>query len=128
MTAKILKQNIIEISDEIIERIKSIAENHIYTVSSDLYYEDQTPVVAYLLLKGEVSLVKRRRKSILVKPGSLFGLKELILHEPSLYGAHIKAGSEVCFIDRSLIKEIIEFEIDEDLKDIFEHLLLEIAG
>ncbi len=128
MTAKISKQNIIEVSGEILERIKSISENHTYSVDSDLYYEGQTPIVAYLLFKGEVSLVKKRRKNIPVKPGSIFGLRELILHEKSVYGAQIRAGSEVFFIDRSLIKEIIDLEIDEDLKSIFEGLLLEIAG
>lgn len=128
MTAKISKQNIIEVSGEILNRIKAISENHIYSVDSDLYYEGQTPVVAYLLIKGEVNLVKKRRKSIPVKPGSIFGLRELILHEKSVYGAQIKANSEVFFIDRSLIKEIIDLGIDNDLKHIFDDLLLEIAG
>ncbi len=128
MTAKVTKQNVIEVSNEILEKIKRISENHIYTADSDLYYEGQTPVVAYLLIKGEVTLIKKRRKSIPIRPGSLFGLRELILLEKSTYGARIKSGSEVCFLDRSSIKEIVDLEIDEDLKFIFENLFLEIAG
>ena len=128
MTAKVTKQNIIEVSEEILEKIKSISESHTYTADSDLYYEGQIPVVAYLLLKGEVTLIKKRRKSIPIRHGSLFGLKELMRLEKSVYGAQIKAGSEVCFLNRSSINEIINLEIDEDLKAIFEDLLLKIAS
>jgi CRP-like cAMP-binding protein len=128
MTAKITKQNVIEVSKEIKDRILKISESHIYSVDSDLYYEGQIPIVAYLLVKGEVSLNKKRRKDVPIRPGSLFGLKELMLNDKSTYGAQIKAKSEVCFLDKSLIKEIIDFENDEDLKTIFENLLLENAG
>lgn len=127
MTAKILKQNIIEVNDKIIARIKALAENHIYTVDSHLYYEGQTPIVAYLLVAGDVNLIKSRRKSIPVEEGCIFGLYELICCKDSVYGAHIKGGSEVYFINRSLLKEIIDLEADQDLKRIFENLLLEIA-
>ncbi len=128
MTAKITKQNVIEISKALLQRIQQISEHHLYSVDSDLYYEGQTPIVAYLLLKGEVNLVKKRRKSILIRPGCLFGLRELMLHEKSTYGAQITKDSEVCFLDRSLIKEIIELEKDEDLRSIFEGLILETTG
>ena len=128
MTAKITKQNVIEISKALLQRIQQISEHHLYNVDSDLYYEGQTPIVAYLLLKGEVNLVKKRRKSILISPGSLFGLRELLLHEQSIYGAQIKENSEVCFLDRSLLKEIIDFETDDDLRSIFENLILQTTG
>ena len=128
MTAKITKQNVIEISKELLQRIQQISEHHLYSVDSDLYYEGQTPIVAYLLLKGEVNLVKKRRKSILIRPGSLFGLRELILHEQSIYGARIKENSEVCFLDKSLLKEIFDFETDDDLRSIFESLILQTTG
>ena len=128
MTAKLVKQNIIEVGPRLIDRIQKLCEHHTYSVESELYYEGQTPVVAYLLLSGDASLFKKRRKSIPLKPGCLFGLKELILHQQSVYGAKIGAGSEVCFLDRSTVKEIIDLEIDQDLKQTFELLLLETAG
>lgn len=117
-TKKTLKQSIIEVSPELMAKIINLSEGHKYTVDSHLYYEGQTPIVAYLLIAGEASLVKKRRKTIPIRRGSIFGLKELIQNEKSIYGAVIKSHSEVCFLDRSLINEIENLDKDHELKEI----------
>ena len=63
MKTKIIKQNIIVIKNETLTKIREISQKHTYTVDTTLYYEGQTPIVAYLLLEGQASLVKKRRKS-----------------------------------------------------------------
>lgn len=123
MTAQETKHNVIKVGPRLIEKIQNICERHIYTTDSELYYEGQTPIVSYLLLSGEAILFKKRRKAIRLKAGSLFGLKELALHQTSIYGAKIKAGSEVCSLDLSTVKEITDLQADRDLKKIFKKLL-----
>lgn len=125
MSVTIEKNNIIRIGLNLIEKIESIAQNHFYTTDSELYYEDHTPFVAYLIKSGQGKLFKKRRKDIPLGPGDLIGLKELVCHEPSIYGASIGAESTLIFIDRSTIFEIIEEEVDKDLKTLFESFLIE---
>lgn len=124
MAATIDKHNIIHVSKEVLLKLMKIAEEHSYTVDSDLYYEDQTPVVAYLIIEGRGRLFRKRRKDIPLKPGDLIGFIELVDHAPSPYGAQVESGTTLLFLDRSTINEIIDEDIDEDLKRIFQDLLV----
>lgn len=124
MAATIDKNNIVHVSLEVLEKLKSIAQSHSYSVDSDLYYENHIPIVAYLILEGMGKLFKRLRKDIPLKPGDLIGLIELANHTASPYGAQVNSGTIVLFLDRSTINEIIDEEIDEDLKRIFQDLLV----
>lgn len=124
MAATIDKNNIIHVSQEVLKKLKSIAPSQTYTVESELFYENHTPVVAYLFIEGKGKLFKKRRKDIPLKPGDLIGLIELVSHTSSPYGAQVKSGTTLLFLDRSTINEIIEEEIDEDLRKIFQDLLV----
>lgn len=124
MAATIDKNNIIHVSPEVIKKLKSIAPSHSYTVESELFYENHTPVVAYLIIEGKGKLFKKRRKDIPLKSGDLIGLIELVNHSPSPYGAQVKSDTTLLFLDRSTLNEIIEEDIDEDLKKIFQDLLV----
>jgi CRP-like cAMP-binding protein len=124
MAATIDKNNIVHVSTELLKKLSSLAQEHYYTSEAELYYENHTPVVAYLILEGRGKLFKKRRKDIPLKTGDLIGLIELFYHSPSAYGAHVQSGTKVLFLDRSTINEIIEEDIDEDLKRIFQDLLV----
>lgn len=124
MTARLTKHNVIQVSPEVARKIEAIAEKNSYNVSAELYYEDHIPLVGYLLLEGKGKLFKKRRKDISLKAGDLIGLIELMEHTPSKYGASIDENTTVAFLDKSTILEIIEEEIDEDLKRIFEDFLV----
>lgn len=124
MTAKLNKYNVIQVSPEVVKKIEAIAAKHSYNVSAELYYEDHIPLVGYLFLEGKGKLFKKRRKDIPLKPGDLIGLIELMEHTPSSYGASVEENTTVVFLDKSTILEVIEEEIDEDLKTIFESFLV----
>lgn len=124
MTAQVNKHNVIHVSPEVVSKIEAIAEEHSYSVSSELYYEDHTPVVGYLIKEGRGKLFKKRRKDVPLRSGDLIGLIELMKHDPSQYGALVEANTTLIFLDRSTVLEIIEEEIDSDLKKIFEELLV----
>ncbi len=123
MTARLKKHNVIQLSEELAKKILSIAEERTYSTDVDLYYEGHIPVVAYLIVKGSGHLFKKRRKDVPLKSSNLIGFIEVLTHEPSIYGAHINAGSHVVFLDRSTIQEVMNQEFDEELKEIFEKLL-----
>ncbi|MCR9205424.1 MAG: cyclic nucleotide-binding domain-containing protein, partial [Halobacteriovoraceae bacterium] len=106
------------------KRIEAIATKHSYSVSAELFYEDHIPLVGYLFIKGKGRLFKKRRKDIPLNPGDLIGLIELMDHTPSNYGAAVEENTTVVFLDKSTILEVIEEEIDEDLKSIFESFLV----
>lgn len=127
MSATLNKYNVIHVSNEVLERISKKGEGHSYTVDMDLFYEDHIPVVAYLILKGSGKLVKKRRKDIPLGPGDLIGFLELMGHTPSIYGAQISHDSEVVFLDRSTVLEILEEESDQDLRSILRALLKKVS-
>lgn len=124
MIATLNKHNVIHVSKDILKKIEVLGEEHCYSTQADLYYEDHVPVVAYLIIEGKGHLFKKRRKDIPLGPGDLIGLVELINHEPSEYGAHVNENAKVIFLDRSTINEIIEDSADEDLKNVFERILV----
>lgn len=123
MTARIRKNNVIQISQVLIDKIIALAETRKYTTDVDLYYEGHIPIVAYLIVEGSGFLFKKRRKNISLKRGDLIGLIEVLSHEPSVYGAHIHNQSEVVFLDRSTIQEVMDQDVDQELKEVFESLL-----
>ena len=125
MTAQVSKHNVIHVSPEVVSKIEKIAERHSYCTSAELYYEDHVPFVGYLIVEGKGKLFKKRRKDIPLKQGDLVGLIELMTSHPSQYGAMVESNTTLVFLDRSTILEIIEENIDNDLKNIFENLLVE---
>jgi len=124
MTAQVNKHNVIHVSPEVVSKIEKIAEKHSYCTAAELYYEDHIPFVGYLIVEGKGKLFKKRRKDVPLKKGDLIGLIEVMGHHPSQYGAMVEANSTLIFLDRSTILEVIEEELDSDLKSIFESLLI----
>lgn len=124
MAATLQKNNIIRVSPEVLKRIEALGEEHCYTTEAELYYENHVPVVAYLFVQGKGKLFRKRRKDVILGPGDLVGLIELVNHAPSEYGAKVDENTKVIFLDRSTINEIIEDAVDDDLKNIFEQILV----
>ena len=124
MAATLNKNNIIKVSQEVLKRIEALGEEHCYSAEAELYYEGHIPVVAYLFIEGKGRLFKKRRKDQPLGPGDRIGLIELATHTPSEYGAKVNENTKVIFLDRSTINEIIEDAADDDLKTIFEKLLI----
>lgn len=79
-----------------------------FKASSILFYEGQVPYACYLLLKGEIILLKKNKKIAEVGPGHIVGHSDFQTSTPAVYTARIRAGSEVYIIDKSTFMEIKE--------------------
>lgn len=121
------KAEIIQLEPTTIRKIVSKGHVHTFPVESDLFYEGQVPFVAYLIIKGKVHFTKNKRNKGNVGPGSLLGLRELYTHTPSTLGARVFPDTEVVYLDRSTIHEIMSCDEDSELSVFFKELLLEKA-
>ncbi|WP_127715883.1 cyclic nucleotide-binding domain-containing protein [Halobacteriovorax sp. HLS] len=118
------KDDYLKISKELITKIKKISSPHCYSTQSKLFYEGQTPIVAYLLLNGYIHLTKNNKIKGILDPGTLLGFKELMNNEAVDMDAEILPNTEVCFLDRSTILEILNHkEQDDELQEFFSSLI-----
>lgn len=95
------------INDDVVERLRDLGEHITYSSASHLFYEGQTPVVAYLIVSGTINLIKNKRIKKSLGPKTLIGVKELMLSEYVDFSAIVSANSEVCFLSKSDIMEIL---------------------
>ena len=90
---------------------------------SSLFYEGHTPCTCFLILEGEVTLLKKKKKIVKVGPNSLIGLKELVQHSPSPLTANIKASSKVSVISRTSVLEFLSRKIDSSMGHLLKKML-----
>jgi CRP-like cAMP-binding protein len=107
MAPRIVKPKIFQIQNKFIDKLKEISSIRTYPHQADLYYEGQTPIVAYLLLQGRAHFTKNSKVKGTIESGHIIGLRELWFHQPSKLGARAMPNSEICFLDKSTIQEII---------------------
>lgn len=105
-----MKKNLIidEVTNYHIETLQAFSEPRIYNTEMDLIYEGQIPHAGYLLVDGEIHFIKRKNVFQKILPGTLFGVTELMSHTPLKFTVRILAGSKVCILDKSTVKEILE--------------------
>ncbi len=114
---KIIKNMVTSIEEQIIDKLLRRGERITYSATSNLFYEGQIPVVAYLILSGNVHLTKNKKIKSTIGPGSLIGVKELMKNDAVEFSAVIMPETEVCFLSRSDI-----FDIMEERSDLSEHI------
>lgn len=112
-----------KIEQNFIDKLAKACPPRLYNAESEIIYEGHTPTAGYLLIKGEVHFLKRKRVVQTADTGSLFGVLELMNNQPLKYTVRIQPNSQVCILDKSTIKELIsEFNTDE-LPDVFKELV-----
>ena len=84
-----------------------------FSLSSTLFYEGQVPIVAYLVIDGSVALLKKKKIKNIIKAGSLIGVNELMTNSPSKMSAEVAADTTLCFLDKSTMLEIMNYEKSE---------------
>jgi CRP-like cAMP-binding protein len=94
------------LSDEAIKSLKKIASFKTYSATAPLYYKGQTPIVAYLIIKGSILLIKNNKTYHKLTKGCLVGYQELFLDIPSMFTAEVLSNTEICHIDKSTLLEI----------------------
>ncbi len=118
------KPQFLKLSKKSLQLIKKLGNPFTYTVSTDLFYENQTPIVAYILLEGELILTKNRREISSIPPCSALGLVELIGNKTCQYAAKVKKDTTLYFLDKSSIFELLTFKdkLDQDFAQLITQL------
>jgi CRP-like cAMP-binding protein len=98
----------VKIENDLIDHVKHISQEKKFIVDSNLFYEGQVPIVAYLVVKGCIELFRNKKVKFSLNEGSIVGVKELLSHTPSKLSARVQADSVLCFLDKSTLKEIID--------------------
>lgn len=96
----------IHLSETLIEKFKSFSTIKTFSLKSPLFYEGQTPIVAYLILKGSIQLSRKRKIANTLRPGALLGIEEVIGKKASDVTAEVLGNTTLCFLDRSTLLEI----------------------
>tara|TARA_B110000908_G_C9939797_1_gene307714 strand:+ start:214 stop:546 length:333 start_codon:yes stop_codon:yes gene_type:complete len=100
-----------QLDAKLIEKYANELESCTYSTDTPLFYEGNVPVVAYIILSGEVLLSRRKKIIQTLSAGSLIGIKLLHGHTPSLYTAVVKGGSKILFLDRSTLLELSDHQL-----------------
>lgn len=117
-------KTLIRLDRDHINQIRSLAlKENAFKSPSTLFYEGQTPIVAYLVVDGAVNLLKNRKIKTSLRSGALIGLKELMLNCPVPLEAKVEANTSLLFLDRSTIQEIINATYGTDLSMLFRELV-----
>lgn len=106
-------KKLIQLDREQIEKITKLFQSKNFESQTSLFYEGQTPVVAFLIVEGSVNLVKNKKIKSTLHEGSLIGLKELMNNKPSHVSAEVTANTSLCYLDKSTIIEIIKNQKNE---------------
>lgn len=109
------------LNTETFNRFKNLSENIHYDFTTELFYEGQTPIVAYLIVSGSIQLQKNKKVKKTLGPKTIVGVKELMLHEKIPFSAKVLANSKICFLSKSDILEILETQ--DDLSDKLSQLI-----
>ena len=118
------KDDFVKISKDIIEKIKKISNPHCYSTQSNLFYEGQTPIVAYLLVEGHIHLSRNKEVKEILAAGTLLGLKELMNNEAVDVDAQILPNTKVHFLDRSTVLEVLNAKKeDSTLQEFFSQVV-----
>jgi hypothetical protein len=101
--------NPINLSDKAIESLRKIASVKKYSTNAPLYYQGQTPIVAYFILKGNILLMKKNKVCHKLNEGCLLGYKELFLNTVSKFTALALPNTEICYLDKSSLEGINKY-------------------
>lgn len=116
--------NLIRLDRSHINQIRLLAlKENSFNDASTLFYEGQTPIVAYVVVEGSVNLIKNRKVKTSLKSGALIGLKELMQNHPVALEAKTEPNATLLFLDRSTIQEIISAIHGQDLSMLFRELV-----
>lgn len=114
--------NPINLSDKAIESLRKIASVKKYSTNAPLYYQGQTPIVAYFILKGNILLMKKNKVCHKLCEGCLLGYKELFLNTVSKFTALALPNTEICYLDKSSLEEIKNSK-KKDIQKLYNELI-----
>jgi CRP-like cAMP-binding protein len=115
---------IIKLTTKEIRSLKKQFQSFHFNNDFDLVYEAHVPNTGIILLDGELKLLKKKKVSSTVKPGSLLGVYEMMNNEPVKNGCKVIGNSELIMLQKSDILEAME-DKESDLYAIIKESLNE---
>lgn len=91
-----------------LKRFKDLGDYTRFNFATDLFYEGQTPLVAYLIISGSIQLLKNKKIKKTFGPNTIIGIRELMHREKVDYCARVVANSELFLVSKSDILEVID--------------------
>lgn len=101
------KDSIIKFDPKVVQAIEGHGGHLKCQSDMTLFYEGHVPIVVYLLKSGRINVGQGKRKLFQLSPGEILGLNEFYQKCPSLFWAQVQEGSELIYIDRSTLDELI---------------------
>lgn len=100
-------ENIISLSPQQLEKVLDFGTTLKCPKDTPLFYEGHIPIVVYVLKSGIIQIGKSRKETQMIRPGQVIGLKDFSAQTPSLFWATALKDSELIYIDKSTLNEII---------------------
>jgi CRP-like cAMP-binding protein len=110
-------------SDELLAFLKKSSPLHFYESGSKLFYESQVPVVAYILVEGEITLKQNGKARDHIKDVSLIGLAQMVKGKNSPLSAEVTKKSKIYYLDKSHYKELFQASEASEIKGIISDIL-----
>jgi signal-transduction protein with cAMP-binding, CBS, and nucleotidyltransferase domain len=93
------------------------------TFDSPLYYNNQIPHVACFVISGKLEIVTSSKRKKFITEGNLIGVRELMNNSTANVTVNLIRGTQIAFLDRSSIKNIINGR-HENLASFFKSILI----
>jgi CRP-like cAMP-binding protein len=101
------EQAIIKLDPKITRKIEQHGDSLLCQSDMVLFYEGHIPIVVYLLKSGSIEIGQGRKKRFELNSGEILGMNQLYQKCPSLFWAEAKKGSELIYIDKSTLNELV---------------------
>lgn len=103
----------IEISKDILDKILSYFPSKKYKVQSHLFYEGQIPISGFLIINGAIKISNKKKYSKILSTGTIIGIDEYIHKKPISLTAEVYPNTEICFIDKATLMELLKHTNNE---------------
>jgi CRP-like cAMP-binding protein len=102
-----MKKNIKRLSSRELMTLKSKFLPLKFHSDFDLVYESHIPNTGFVLLNGEINLMKKKKTKEVIGPGNMLGVYELLNDHPADLGCKVKRNSELLLIQKSDLMEAL---------------------
>lgn len=91
------------IDSELVTQLRETNKPVLYKKETTIIYKDHIPIVAYLILEGQVAIMKKNKIQQVCEANQIIGLHQLIHHEKSEYSVVTYPNCKLIFLDKSYL-------------------------
>lgn len=113
-------KNVKRLSAIEVENLKKFFSSFSIEKSFILTYEGQIPTIGFVLLKGTIELIRKNKIVMVIPPGFLLGVQQLIKNEVTEFSYRVVSPSEILVLQKSTILQILQDQ-GSDIYSIFRH-------